>query len=160
TPDHIIDEIRQLQMVTMRLHLRLARTPRQSELARELEVSPSRIREIRGYAKAEVSTEVTLGHDSGISLGDTLADEQLDPAVLMQTSDHARMLDRLMGHLSGREQEVLRRRFGLGMDDVHTLQSISEGLGVSRERVRQIEKGAIRKLREISLARGEGTASP
>lgn len=160
TPDHIIDEIRQLQAVTMRLHHQLARPPRQSELARELEVSPSRVSEIRGYARAELSTELALGEDTGASLGDTLADDRLNPATLVQSHDQARTLGRLMAHLSRREQEVLRRRFGLGMESIHTLQTISDDLGISRERVRQIEKGAIRKLQQLGSVTAEDTASP
>jgi len=168
TPDHIIDEIRQLQAVTMRLHHRLARPPRQSELARELEVDPARISEIRSYAAAELSTELTLGADSDTSLGDTLVDENADPVTRIQARDHMRTLSGLMAHLSKREREVLTRRFGLGMESEHTLQVISEDLGISRERVRQIEKGAIRKLRQLTLhsdtapgdTMDEGIASP
>mgnify|MGYP003148308836 CR=1 FL=1 len=165
TPDHIIDEIRQLQAVTMRLHHRLARPPRQSELAQEMEVDPARISEIRGYAATELSTELTLGEDTDTSLGDTLSDDRADPASLVQEDDHKRTLESLMGHLSHREQEVLARRFGLGMNSGHTLQVISEDLGISRERVRQIEKTAIRKLKQLTLpgngdnVRGEGTSS-
>ena len=150
TPDHIIDEIRQLQAVTMRLHHRLARPPRQRELAQEME---------------ELSTELTLGEDTDTSLGDTLSDDRADPASLVQEDDHKRTLESLMGHLSHREQEVLARRFGLGMNSGHTLQVISEDLGISRERVRQIEKTAIRKLKQLTLpgngdnVRGEGTSS-
>ncbi|MGM0570479.1 RNA polymerase sigma factor RpoD/SigA [Marinobacter sp.] len=164
-PDHVIDEIRQLQAVTMRLHHRLARQPRQSELAREMEVDPSRISEIRGYAATELSTELTLGEGSDTSLGETLADERFDPATLVQGNDHKRTLGALMDHLNHREKEVLTRRFGLGMDSEHTLQVISDDLGISRERVRQIEKGAIRKLQELTFSRsinhpmGEGTSS-
>lgn len=149
TPDHIIDEIRKLQTVTMRLHHRLARTPRQSELAREMEVSPSRISEIRGFAASELSTELTLGGEGSPSLGEALADDQRDPVDLMKGRDHDRLLEELMAELSEREQEVLKRRFGINLRAEETLQVISDDLGISRERVRQIEKTAIRKLRQM-----------
>ena len=149
TPDHIIDEIRQLQNVTMRLHHRLARTPRQSELAREMEVSPSRISEIRSFAAAELSTELPVGLEGGASLGDILVDEEQDPADQLRGRDHERVLDGLLAQLSAREQEVLKRRFGIDLYAEETLQVISDDLGISRERVRQIEKGAIRKLQQL-----------
>lgn len=156
TPDHIVDEIRQLQTVTMRLHHRLARTPRQSELAREMEVSPSRISEIRGFAAAELSTELPQGGEGSASLGDTLVDNnQLDPVDLMRSRDQGRLLEGLMAQLSKREQEVLKRRFGINLKTGETLQVISDDLGISRERVRQIEKGAIRKLQQIRLEEGQ-----
>lgn len=154
TPDHILDEIRQLQGVTMRLHQRLARTPRQSELASEMEVSPSRISEIRGFAAPELSTELPLVEDSHSSLGDTLVNDEQNPLHHMADRDRVRILEGLMASLSEREQEVLKRRFGIDLRAEETLQVISEDLGISRERVRQIEKSAIQKLRQ--LHRGEG----
>mgnify|MGYP001627781269 CR=1 FL=1 len=154
TPDHIIDEMRQLQTVTMRLHQQLARTPRQSELANEMEVSPSRISEIRGFAASELSTELPLGEDSSSSLGDTLISDGQNPAHQMAERDRARTLEGLMARLSQREQEVLRRRFGIDLKAEETLQVISDDLGISRERVRQIEKGAIRKLQQLRHEEG------
>ena len=160
TPDHVIDEIRQLQTTTMRLHHRLARTPRQSELAREMEVSPSRISEIRGFAASELSTELPQGGEGSASLGDTLMDDRVNPADLMRGRDHGRQLAELMVQLNKREREVLERRFGINLRSEQTLQVISDDLGISRERVRQIEKGAIRKLRQIRLEDGNPEAGP
>lgn len=156
TPDHIVDEIRQLQTVTMRLHHRLARTPRQSELAREMEVSPSRISEIRGFAAAELSTALPQGGEGSVSLGDTLVDHQRNPLDRMQSRDHGRLVAGLMAQLNDREQEVLKRRFGIDRKSEETLQVISDDLGISRERVRQIEKTALRKLQQIREEEGPG----
>ncbi|MFC4257468.1 RNA polymerase sigma factor RpoD/SigA [Marinobacter lacisalsi] len=154
TPDHIVDEIRQLQTITMRLHHRLARAPRQSELAREMEVSPSRISEIRGFAAAELSTELPVGIEGGTSLGDTLSDSQPNPMDLVRSRDHGRVLESLLAQLNDREQEVLKRRFGINLRTEETLQVISDDLGISRERVRQIEKSALRKLQQIRQEQG------
>ncbi|SFR66673.1 RNA polymerase nonessential primary-like sigma factor [Marinobacter daqiaonensis] len=153
TPDHIIDEIRRLQAATMKLHHQLARQPRQSELARELEVEPSRISEIRGFAQTELSTALPIGDDTSASLGDTLEDDQWNPVKVAQGSDHGQVLKGLLAHLSAREQDVLKRRFGLNRREEETLQVISEDLGISRERIRQIEKGAIKKLRQLTQDR-------
>lgn len=156
TPDHIIDEIRSLHATTLRLHNELERMPRQSELAQELEVSPARISEIRAYAATELSTETPMTEASGISLGDTLAHDDQAPEHKLAGRDRKRVLERLLTHLSEREQDVLSRRFGLDRSSEETLQVISDNLGISRERVRQIEKTALKKLQKLCLHRGEG----
>lgn len=150
TPDHIIDEIRSLQAATLRLHNELERMPRQSELARELEVTPARISEIRGFAAAELSTEIPVLDTGELTLGDTLAGDAESPEQRLAVRDRTRVLTRLLQHLSEREQDVLSRRFGLGRPEEETLQVISDDLGISRERVRQIEKTAIRKLQQLT----------
>lgn len=150
TPDHIIDEIRSLQAATLKLHNELERTPRQSELARELEVTPARISEIRGFAAAELSTEIPVLDKGDLTLGDTLAADAESPEQRLAVRDRTRVLARLLQHLSEREQDVLSRRFGLGRPEEETLQVISDDLGISRERVRQIEKTAIRKLQQLT----------
>lgn len=159
TPDHIIDEIRSLHATTLRLHNELERMPRQSELARELEISPARISEIRGFAATELSTEMPITDESGISLGDTLVSDSQGPDQRLAGRDRRRVLERLLKHLSEREQDVLSRRFGLDRSSEETLQVISDALGISRERVRQIEKTALKKLQQLCLHRGEAEPS-
>lgn len=164
TPDHIVDEIRGMQSATMRLHRELERLPRQSELARELEVSPARLSELRGYAATELSTELPVGDESALVLGDTLLqmDDVGGPDRALDSRDRRRVLNRLMADLNEREQAVLSRRFGLGLPSEETLQVISDDLGISRERVRQIEKTALRKLQRMTGERSgeEWPAAP
>lgn len=148
TPENVVDEIRLLQKKSLYLHQTLGRTPSQSELAREIEVSPSRIGELRALAAMEVSVDVPVTVEGGITLGDSLsAGEQSAPDHDMVNRDRKRTLAALLADLSAREQDVLARRFGLGLPEPETLQVISDDLGISRERVRQIEKGALKKLR-------------
>ena len=142
-----MEEIRQLRRVSMQLHQDLGRAPLQSELAREMEASPSRIGELRALASREVSVDSPVSDSTGITLGDSLsAGEQMAPEHFMAQRDRNRYLTGILAQLSEREQAVLARRFGLGRPEPETLQIISDDLGISRERVRQIEKGAIRKL--------------
>lgn len=147
TPENVVEEIRQLRRVSMQLHQDLGRAPLQSELAREMEASPSRIGELRALASREISVDSPVSDSTGITLGDSLsAGEQMAPEHFMAQRDRNRYLTGILAQLSEREQAVLARRFGLGRPEPETLQIISDDLGISRERVRQIEKGAIRKL--------------
>ncbi|MBW0148240.1 sigma-70 family RNA polymerase sigma factor [Marinobacter arenosus] len=147
TPENVVDEIRQLHRVSLGMHQTLGRTPSQSELAREMEASPSRIGELRALALREVSTDVPLVDDGSVTLGDSLeAAEQQAPEHAMSQRDRRRTLTAMMGELTDREQAILSRRYGLGLPEPETLQVISDDLGISRERVRQIEKMAVKKL--------------
>lgn len=152
TPENVVDEIRLLQKKSLLLHQTLGRTPSQSELAREIEVSPSRIGELRALASMEVSVDMPVGTEGSITLGDSLsADDQSAPDHGMAQRDRSKTLAALLAELTSREKDVLARRYGLGLPEPETLQVISDDLGISRERVRQIEKGALKKLQGRSL---------
>ena len=99
-------------------------------------------------ASLEVSVDLPVGMEGGITLGDSLcADDQSAPDHDMAQRDRKRTLTALLAELSSREKDVLARRYGLGLPEPETLQVISDDLGISRERVRQIEKSALKKLR-------------
>ncbi|WP_420390087.1 sigma-70 family RNA polymerase sigma factor [Marinobacter sp.] len=147
TPENVVDEIRLLQKKSLVLYQTLGRTPSQTELAREIEVSPSRIGELRALASMEVSVDLPVSTEGSITLGDSLsADDQSAPDHDMAQRDRKRTLATLLAELSSREKDVLARRYGLGLPEPETLQVISDDLGISRERVRQIEKSALKKL--------------
>lgn len=148
TPENVVDEIRLLQRASLALHQSLGRTPSQAELAQEIEASPSRVGELRALAVAELSVDAPVSSGADITMGDSLsASEQSAPDHGMTDRDRKRTLSTLLAELDEREKDVLSRRFGLGLPEPETLQVISSDLGISRERVRQIEKGAIRKLK-------------
>ncbi len=149
TPENVVDEIRSLQKASLALHQSLGRMPSQTELAQEIEVSPSRVGELRALAIAELSVDSPVASGVDITLGDSLsASEGSAPDHDMADRDRKRTLSALLAELNEREQDVLSRRFGLNLPEPETLQVISENLGISRERVRQIEKGALKKLKE------------
>lgn len=156
TPDHIVDELRALQSTTMRLNRELGRTPRQSELAHELECTPGRVNELMIFAGAEVSTEAPSNDDGTLVLGDALTlGEDEAPEQSLLPRDRRRVLDNVLDLLTDREQIVLSRRYGLDRSEPETLQIISEDMGISRERVRQIEKTALAKLRDKYAGLGD-----
>ncbi|MBE0486618.1 sigma-70 family RNA polymerase sigma factor [Marinobacter sp.] len=149
TPENVVDEIRQLQKASMRLNQDLGRMPSQSELATAMEASPSRIGELRALASREISTDVPLVEDGSITLGDSLdAGDSMTPDHPLRQRDRVLTLRAMMGELNEREREILTRRYGLGLAEPETLQTISDQLGISRERVRQIEKLAVKKLQQ------------
>lgn len=149
TPDHVVDEIRRLQAVEGRLQRESGEQPDRYQLARAADTTPDRVDELLGFARPEVSTATPISSEGDLELGDTLADDSgdLGDSPLMER-DQARLLKDLFHLLREREADILGRRFGINRDEPETLQLISEALGISRERVRQIEKGALRKLRE------------
>lgn len=151
TPENVIDEIRQLQKASMRLNQSLGRAPSQSELAEAMEASPSRIGELRALAAREISTDVPLVEDGSITLGDNLdGGVATTPEYPLRQRDRVITLRSLMDELGDREREILARRYGLNLAEPETLQTISDQLGISRERVRQIEKAALKKLRQLA----------
>lgn len=149
TPDHVTDEIRVLQAVAARMQRDLGREPNRRELAETTGLKPSRIEELLFYARPEISTETPILSDSTLMLGETLsAGHNCAPEYALFERDRHKILAEVLLQLKPREADVLRRRFGLHRGEVETLQQISGELGISRERVRQIEKGALKALRE------------
>jgi len=149
TPDHVVDEIRRLQAVQARLQRETGDQPDRYELAEAAETTPERVDELLGFARPEVSTATPIGGEGDLELGDTLADESTSAEeTALAERDRLRLLKDLFHVLRTREADILGRRFGINRDEPETLQMISEELGISRERVRQIEKGALKKLRE------------
>ena len=148
-PDHVADEIRVLQAIAGRVQRELGHEPSRRELAEAAGLDRQRLEELLAYARSEISTESPLADDGGLVLGDTLsADPRYAPEYALFEHDRHRILADVLAQLKPREADVLRRRFGLRKGEVETLQQISGELGISRERVRQIEKGALKALRE------------
>ena len=157
TPDHVVDEIRELNSITMGLYRTLGRRPTRQEVAKAMAVSPERVIELRSYALTEVSADMPLNDEGDLTLVDALSDDEHlpTPDKPLVARDQSRLLVEILSHLTGREREVLSRRFGLNRPEPDTLQVISDDLGISRERVRQIEKSALRKLRKQFAAMGD-----
>ncbi|MDX1587695.1 MAG: sigma-70 family RNA polymerase sigma factor [Oleiphilaceae bacterium] len=151
TPDHVVDEIRRVQAVEARLARTLGELPTREALAEATDSTPARIEELYRFARPEVSTATPIAIEGDLTLSDTLMDTEAHPVdESLGERDQQRVLDEVLSLLRPREGEILRRRFGLGMREPETLQIISEDMGISRERVRQIEKAAMKKLREHS----------
>jgi RNA polymerase primary sigma factor len=155
-PSHIYDHLLAFRRAESRLRNELGRDPRPEELARALALSEEDVELLMLRNRAPVSTEDLLGSHDSRTVGETLEDEDAgDPGDGLDALAFSGAVGDLLGSLDPRERMVIERRFGLREgDDGVTLRQIGEGLGLSRERVRQIESQALAKLRAVAVSRG------
>lgn len=151
-PVHMIDLIGDALRATRQLQQRLGREPTDEEIAREMGVTPSRVAEVLSASRQPISLETPVGSEEKENLSNLIADRMIEPppefAARRLLRDH---ISDVLDELSERERIVLRLRFGLDDGRSKTLEEIGEVLGVSRERVRQIESEALAKLRTPEL---------
>lgn len=150
-PVHMVETINKLYRTSRRLMQELGREPTAEEIGEELDLEPDRVREIFKIAQEVTSLETPVGEDEESFLGDFIPDEtQLSPvdqASKQLLKDH---LDDVLSTLSDREARVLKLRFGLEGNKQMTLEEVGKVFGVTRERIRQIEAKALRKLKHPS----------
>jgi RNA polymerase primary sigma factor len=150
-PVHMVETINKLYRISRRLMQELGREPTAEEIAEQAELDPDRVREIFKIAQEVTSLEAPVGDDQESFLGDFIPDEtQLSPvdqASKQLLKDH---LDEVLATLSEREAKVLKLRFGLEGNKQMTLEEVGKVFGVTRERIRQIEAKALRKLKHPS----------
>ncbi len=150
-PVHMVETINKLYRTSRRLMQELGREPTAEEIGEELEIEPDRVREIFKIAQEVTSLETPVGEDEESILGDFIPDESqlspVDQASKQLLKDH---LDEVLATLSDREARVLKLRFGLEGNKQMTLEEVGKVFGVTRERIRQIEAKALRKLKHPS----------
>lgn len=150
-PVHMVETINKLYRTSRRLMQDLGREPTPEEIGEELELGPDRVREIFKIAQEVASLETPVGDDKESFLGDFIPDESqlspVDQASKQLLKDH---LDEVLHTLSDREARVLKLRFGLEENKQMTLEEVGRVFGVTRERIRQIEAKALRKLKHPS----------
>jgi RNA polymerase nonessential primary-like sigma factor len=154
-PAHITEKLSRIRRAQRELAPRLGRNPSTAELARELDLSPAVVRDTLARQAQALSLDRPLGEEHDVELGDLVEDNHASPEQLLARELLHDQLQALLADLSSREAQVLRQRFGLEDDQPRTLTDIGSELRISRERVRQIESDALRKLRapcqQISL---------
>ncbi len=150
-PVHMIETINKMMRVSRQIAQEIGREPTPEELAEHLELPEDKVRQILEVAKEPVSLETPIGDDEDSQLGDFVEDQNaedpLDSAVGAALSEATLSV---LDTLTPREEKVLRMRFGIGMNTDHTLEEVGKQFGVTRERIRQIEAKALRKLRHPS----------
>ncbi len=153
-PVHMIESINKLVRTSRRLVQELGREPSPEEIAEEMEMSADKVRSILKIAQEAISLETPVGDEGDSSFGDFIEDKGAEsPANATAFSVFQERLDEVLGSLTEREEKVLRLRFGLGDGYPRTLEEVGSVFNVTRERVRQIEAKALRKMRHPTRSR-------
>jgi RNA polymerase primary sigma factor len=153
-PVHMIESINKLVRTSRRLVQEFGREPSPEEIAEEMQMSADKVRAILKIAQEAISLETPVGDEGDSSFGDFIEDKMAEnPANATAFSVFQEKLDEVLGSLTEREEKVLRLRFGLGDGYPRTLEEVGSVFNVTRERVRQIEAKALRKMRHPTRAR-------
>ncbi|MEO5342404.1 MAG: RNA polymerase sigma factor RpoD [Gammaproteobacteria bacterium SHHR-1] len=150
-PVHMIETINKLNRISRQIVQEQGRDPTPEELAEKMEMPEDKIRKVLKIAKEPISMETPIGDDEDSHLGDFIEDSNVVTPVDSATMEGLREATQsMLGSLTGRESKVLRMRFGIDMNTDHTLEEVGKQFDVTRERIRQIEAKALRKLRHPS----------
>lgn len=153
-PVHLVEIINQMRRAATELQHRTGRDPTAEELAAKLELTPDRIRELQAFAQEPISLETPVGEEEDALLGDFIGDDGVPvPAEEAGKQLLRRELDGVLRSLTPREARVLELRFGLADGTPKTLEEVGSEFRVTRERIRQIEAKALRKLRHPSRSK-------
>jgi RNA polymerase primary sigma factor len=150
-PVHMIETINKLVRTQRHLLQEMGREPTPDELADKMEIPVEKVRKIQKIAKEPISLETPIGEEDDSHLGDFIEDQNmLSPAEDVVNHSLEETTRKVLATLSPREERVLRMRFGIGESTDHTLEEVGQNFEVTRERIRQIEAKALRKLRQPS----------
>jgi len=150
-PVHMIETINKLNRVSRQMMQDMGREPTPEELSNKLDMPEDKVRKVLKIAKEPISMETPIGDDEDSNLGDFIEDTVIHSPLKNATEDSLHFAtDDVLSSLTAREAKVLRMRFGIGMNTDHTLEEVGKQFDVTRERIRQIEAKALRKLRHPS----------
>lgn len=153
-PVHMVETINKLIRVSRQLLQELGRDPKPEEIAKEMDMTEDKVREIMKIAQDPVSLETPIGEEEDSHLGDFIPDDDAPaPAEAAAYSLLKEQIEEVLGSLNEREQKVLKLRFGLEDGRARTLEEVGKEFDVTRERIRQIEAKALRKLRHPSRSK-------
>ena len=147
-PVHMIETINKLNRVSRQIVQEMGREPTPEELGKRMDLPEDKVRRVLKIAKEPISTETPIGDEDDTTLGDFIEDESISSPDEVATQDNLiEATGDILESLTARESKVLRMRFGIGMNTDHTLEEVGKQFDVTRERIRQIEAKALRKLR-------------
>ena len=150
-PVHMIETINKLVRTTRYLIQELGREPTPEEIAKKMEIVVSKVRKVQKIAKEPIGLETPVGEEEDSKLGDFIEDKNvINPSKAMVNLNLVEQTRKILATLTPREEKVLRMRFGIGEESDHTLEEVGQDFNVTRERIRQIEAKALRKLRHPS----------
>jgi RNA polymerase primary sigma factor len=155
-PVHLTDKVSKMRRVALRMSEELGREPTDDELSGEIGIASEKVSELRSVGIRPASLDAPMSNDESTEFGETVADEEAPtPFELLRDKDLHNKVDGLLKELNDREKKIISKRFGFNDGEQKTLQQIGHELGVSRERIRQLENGALVKLRR-ALSQREG----
>jgi RNA polymerase primary sigma factor len=147
----MIETINKLIRTSRYLVQEIGREPNPEEIAEKMELPLDKVRKVLKIAKEPISLETPIGEEEDSHLGDFIEDKRIPPPVdAVINSNLQEQTNSVLATLSPREEKVLRMRFGIGEKSDHTLEEVGQSFDVTRERIRQIEAKALRKLRHPS----------
>ena len=150
-PVHMIETINKLNRVSRQMLQEMGREPTPEELGERMEMPEEKVRRVLKIAKEPISMETPIGDDEDSHLGDFIEDNTIGSPIDLATGEGLREATKdVLGGLTARESKVVRMRFGIDMNTDHTLEEVGKQFDVTRERIRQIEAKALRKLRHPS----------
>ena len=150
-PVHMVEKINKLVKVSRRLFQEKGREPTPEEIGEEMNISAEKVREIKKISKESISLETPIGDEEDSNLGDFIEDEEMpEPSSSVSNIMLKEQLDEVLDSLTEREKRILELRFGIEDGRDRTLEEVGKEFGVTRERIRQIEAKALRKLRHPS----------
>ena len=148
-PVHMIETINRLNRIERQMRQELGREPTATELGKRMELPEYKVLRVQKIAKLPVSTEDSVGSEDEAHVGDFIKDQAVETPTELAEKDALReAVGDMLSELSVREAKVLRMRFGIGSNSDQTLEEVGHNLHVTRERIRQIESKALRKLRK------------
>jgi len=153
-PVHMIETINKLIRTSRYLVQEMGREPTPEEIAHKMEMPLDKVRKVLKIAKEPISLETPIGEEEESHLGDFIEDKEvISPAEAVINTNLAEQTQKILATLTAREEKVLRMRFGIGEKYDHTLEEVGQDFDVTRERIRQIEAKALRKLRHPSRSK-------
>ena len=153
-PVHMVETINRIVRVNRQLQQKLGREPRPEEIAKELGISVSKVQEIIKIAQEPVSLESPIGEEEDSHLGDFLEDDKTPPpSQIVAESMMKQTLSDVLHMLTPREEQVIRMRYGLDDGQQRTLEEVGKAFNVTRERIRQIEVKALRKIKRPNMSK-------
>ena len=154
-PEHTAEKIRKIQSAAAQLRQELGTEPTVGEIAERLDMQPDKVEQLLSLAPEVCSLDTPVGTEEDSTLGTLIPDDQmLQPQEELVRQELDRASESLLGALDARQQQILRLRYGMEDGICHSLEDIGKRLGISKERVRQIESQAMDKLQKLGLSMG------